>query len=555
MEGKQFQVTIGNETRKFAEGTPYGEVLMSWDTEDTRRALLVLVNGILCELHKAVREDCVLELIMPESALGKVVFKRSLNFLFLKAIHDILGDPSQIHVTLNFANGNGYYYSVDGIESVSEDLPARIRARMQDLIDQKIHIRKEKVKTSYARRLFTEKGMPEKADLFHYRRMSQVNIYSLEDYVDYCYGYMVWHTGYLGYFDVVAYDDGLVLVLPDGKDGKTLLPFAPFPKIFRIQKRSEEWGDIQGLNTVADLNRSITRDEFSQQMLVTEALQEARISEIAEQILKKDKVKFVMIAGPSSSGKTTFSRRLSIQLLAHGRHPRPISLDNFYGDRAHCPRDEEGNLDFEALEALDVDVLMNTLQALQNGDRVEMPHFNFLTGQPEYKGESLQLGPDDIAVIEGIHGLNPALSDPLPEESVVRVYISNLTTLNVDDHNYISTTDARLLRRIVRDYYHRGTSACETIERWPSVRAGEQKNIFTNQENADEMFNSSLLYELAILKVYAEPLLFQVPEDRPEYLEAKRLLKFLDYFLPFPSEAVPNNSILREFIGGSCFDV
>ena len=555
MSDQLFKITIGEETRLFAEGTPYGEVLQQWNSPESLEALLVLVNGTLCELHKAVREDCTIKLIAPTSNIGRDTYCRSLNFLFLKALHDIVGASTEIHAKLNFANGNGYFYTIQGMEELPSDLAERIKTRMQELVDAKRFINKNKVKKSYAQKLFASVGMQDKADLFKYRRVSQVNIYSLDDYNDYFYGYMAWHTGFLKYFDVTMYEHGIVLVMPDASDGKTMRPFTPFPKIFRIQNMSEGWGTRQGINTVADLNRVITDNQFGQQLLVTEALQEGRISAIADEIAAREGVKFVLIAGPSSSGKTTFSRRLSIQLSAKGMIPHAISLDDFYRDRAHCPRDEEGNLDFEALEALDVDLIQKCFRELQEGKAVELPRFNFLTGQPEYKGDILQLGEEDITVIEGIHGLNPELIKTLPQESIFRIYISNLTTLDVDQHNYISTTDARLLRRIVRDYYHRGTSACETIERWPSVRAGEQKYIFTNQENAEEMFNSSLLYEFAILKVYAEPLLFQVPEDRPEYLEAKRLLKFLDYFLSYPSEDVPNNSILREFIGGSCFDV
>ena len=491
---------------------------------------------------------------MRDSEIGRETYKRSLNYLFLKALRDVTGKDIAIQAVLGFANSNGLYYTIKGREA-DEALAGNVCARMKELVRAELPILKDKVKTAYAGMMFAKQGMTDKKDLFRFRRGSLVNTYCLEDYIDYCYGFMVWHTGYLKYFDIAAYEDGLVLVLPDASDGKTMRPFQPYPKVFRVQQLSEKWGDRQGINTVADLNHAVTVQQFSQQMLVTEALQEGRIAEIAADIRKRGNVKFVMIAGPSSSGKTTFSRRLSIQLMACGMTPHPLSLDDFYRDRADCPKDENGNYDFECLEALDVDLIMQTLADLQQGKRVEIPHFNFLTGSPEFKGDYLQLHDEDIMVIEGIHGLNPKLSEKLPDGSVYRIYISALTTLNIDAHNYIPTTDARLLRRIVRDYYHRGTSACETIERWASVRNGEEKYIFTNQENADEMFNSSLLYELSILKVYAEPLLYQVPTDKPAFLEANHLLKFLDYFLGYPSEDVPKNSILREFIGGSCFDV
>ncbi len=553
MAGTMYQVTIGNETKPYEEGTPYGEIVNTWGMQDADKVLLVLVNGVLCELQKALREDCTLEMITFSNEIGRNTYNRSLNFLFLKSLYDVLRGED-IQVKLNFANGNGYYYTLEGIAKVDQELVDSVKERMMQVVSQNLPIAKDKVKTSAAQKLFAQRHMMDKTELFRYRRGSQVNVYTLEDYKDYFYGYMVWHTGYLTHFDLCRYYEGILLLLPEA-DGVTVTPMHVFPKIFDIQCLSERWGSRQGISTEADLNKAIVEGNFGQQMLVTEALQEGRISYIADQILQRDNVKFVMVAGPSSSGKTTFSRRLSIQLSAKGMIPHPLSLDDFYRDRSECPRDENGEYDFECLEALDVNKIMDTLKDLQEGKRVELPHFNFRTGSPEYKGDYLQLGQEDIMVIEGIHGLNPALSASLPPESVFRVYISALTTLNVDNHNYISTTDARLLRRIVRDYYHRGTSACETIERWPSVRSGEQKYIFTNQENADEMFNSALLYELSILKVYAEPLLFQVPEDRPEFLKAKQLLKFLDYFLGYPSEDVPKNSILREFIGGSCFDV
>ena len=554
MSEKLFRVVAENQTGSFAFGTPFGDILKELLPDTLEDTMLILVNGKLRELHKPLIEDCEIVRITRASEIGRETYKRSLNYLFLKALRDVTGKDISVQADLCFANSNGLYYTLKGV-AADEELAQNVRDAMRRLVDGRIPIVKEKVKTEYASRMFEKQGMTDKRDLFRFRRGSMVNTYCLDDYRDYCYGFMVWNTGYLSYFDVKAYEGGLVLVLPDAADGKTMRPFAPYPKVFQVQMLSEKWGDRQGINTVADLNRAITLQQFSQQMLVTEALQESRIAEIAADIQRRGNVKFVMIAGPSSSGKTTFSRRLSIQLSARGLMPHPLSLDNFYRDRADCPRDENGEYDFECLEALDVDLIMKSLSDLQKGERVEIPYFNFLTGSPEFKGNYLQLHDDDIMVIEGIHGLNPKLSELLPEGSVYRIYISALTTLNIDAHNYIPTTDARLLRRIVRDYYHRGTSACETIERWASVRSGEEKYIFTNQENADEMFNSSLLYELSILKVYAEPLLYQVPTDKPAYLEANHLLKFLDYFLGYPSEDVPKNSILREFIGGSCFDV
>ena len=346
-----------------------------------------------------------------------------------------------------------------------------------------------------------------------------------------------------------------MLQLPTQNEPDRIPEFKPQEKIFHVQRESQEWGDKLDIATVGDLNEKVTRGGIQDILLIQEAMQEAKISEIASKIAATGNKKFVMIAGPSSSGKTTFSHRLSIQLAAHGMKPHPIAVDNYFIDRHLTPVDEFGEKNFECLEAIDVEQFNKDMLDLLEGKRVEMPVFNFKTGTREYKGDFLQLDKDDILVIEGIHGLNDKLSYALPKESKFKIYLSALTQLNIDEHNRIPTTDGRLIRRIVRDARTRGTSAKETIARWPSVRRGEEQNIFPFQEEADVMFNSALIYELACLKVYAEPLLFGIDKNEPEYTEAKRLLKFFEYFVPVPSEAVPHNSILREFIGGSCFNV
>ena len=382
-----------------------------------------------------------------------------------------------------------------------------------------------------------------------------MNLYSIESFEDYFYGFMANHTGYIRKFDLVLYEGGFVLLLPDKKEPDKIAEFRPQEKIFHVQRESQEWGNKLEISTVGDLNDKITKGGIQDILLIQEALQESKISEIASKIASAGNKKFVMIAGPSSSGKTTFSHRLSIQLAAHGMKPHPIAVDNYFVNREFTPVDEFGEKNFECLEAIDVEQFNKDMLALLEGKRVEMPVFNFKAGQREYKGDFLQLEEDDVLVIEGIHGLNDKLSYALPKESKFKIYISALTQLNIDEHNRIPTTDGRLIRRIVRDARTRGTSAKETIARWPSVRRGEEQNIFPFQEEADVMFNSALIYELACLKVYAEPLLFGIDRNEPEYIEAKRLLKFLDYFVPVPSEAVPHNSILREFVGGSCFNV
>ena len=382
-----------------------------------------------------------------------------------------------------------------------------------------------------------------------------MNVYELDGYFDYFYGYMLPHTGYVKWFDVVAYESGFMLLLPTKKQPTVVAPFKERRKLFETLCESDEWGRRIGIETVGDLNDQICNGSLSELILVQEAQQERRIAEIARDIVERGNVKFVMIAGPSSSGKTSFSHRLSIQLRTLGKVPHPIALDDYFVDREFTPRDEKGDYNFECLEAIDVKKFNEDMVRLLSGERVEIPTFNFKIGKREYLGNYKQLGPDDILVIEGIHGLNDKMSYALPGESKYKIYISALTTINVDFHNRIPTTDGRLLRRMVRDARTRGSDARRTIGMWASVRRGEEENIFPFQEEADAMFNSALIYELAMLKQYAEPLLFQIPKDAPEYYEAKRLLKFLDYFLNVPSESLPNNSICREFVGGSCFRV
>ena len=366
---------------------------------------------------------------------------------------------------------------------------------------------------------------------------------------------MVPDTGYIDCFDLFPYQDGLMLLLPERRDPEQLPVFEERKKLFKALEDSTRWGEKLGITTVGDLNDKICGGDLAELILVQEAMQESRIGRIAEDIAGRKGVKFVMIAGPSSSGKTTFSHRLSIQLKTFGLTPHPIEVDNYFVNREKTPRDADGNYNFESLDAIDTERFNRDMCELLEGKRIELPTFSFKTGKREYKGNFLQLGADDILVIEGIHGLNDKMSYALPNESKYKIYISALTSLNVDEHNRISTADGRLLRRLVRDARTRGTSAGQTIAQWPSVRRGEEENIFPFQESADATFNSALIYELCVLKTYAEPLLYGIQKGDPEYFEAKRLLKFLDYFLGVSSENLPKNSIVREFVGGSCFRV
>ena len=411
------------------------------------------------------------------------------------------------------------------------------------------------VTTDEAIEIFRHHRMYEKERLFRYRRVSRVNLYSIGGFEDYYYGYMVQNTGYLKYFDLILYRDGMMLLLPEQKNPEQVAEFHDREKLFEVLDETESWGRQLEVPTVGALDDVICKGKASELILMQEALMEKKIGDIAEQIASRPDKKIVMIAGPSSSGKTTFSHRLSIQLKAKGLKPHPIAVDNYFVNRVDSPRDENGNYNYEVLECLDVALFNQNMTDLLAGKTVEMPEYNFVKGQREYHGDFLTLGPDDVLVIEGIHCLNEKLSYALPRKNKFKIYISALTQLNIDEHNRIPTTDGRLLRRIVRDARTRGASAQDTIRMWPSVRRGEEENIFPYQEDADVMFNSALVYELSVLKQYAEPVLFSVPRDSAEYVEAKRLLKFLDYFLGVSSEEIPHNSLIREFIGGSCFKV
>ncbi len=550
-----FQVTINGETKSYPGGIQYAEIVEEYEGTTKAPIILVMVDGRLRELHKTLKQDCTMEFITTADTIGHKTYKRSASLILLKAIYDVAGKDHVRQVMIHYSIGSGYYYTMKGDVKLNQDFIDRVKDKMRQIVDDKIPIMKRSVGTDEAIELFHKHCMYDKEKLFHYRRVSRVNIYSIDKFEDYFYGFMAHHTGYIQHFDLMLYDEGFVLQLPERNSPNRLSEFIPRPKIFQVQKESEKWAECIRASTVGELNEKIAREGIQNVMLIQEALQEAKISNIVEQILASGNKKFIMIAGPSSSGKTTFSHRLSIQLSAHGMKPHPIAVDNYFVNREDTPLDEFGKRNYECLEAIDVEQFNRDMTALLNGEMVSMPEFNFKTGLREYRGNYLQLGPEDILVIEGIHGLNDKLSYSLPAESKFKIYISALTQLNIDEHNRIPTTDGRLLRRIVRDARTRGTTAKATIAMWDSVRRGEEENIFPYQESADVMFNSALIYELACLKVYAEPLLFQIEKSAPEYQEAKRLLKFLDYFLAVPSEAIPMNSILREFVGGSCFHV
>ena len=546
-------ILIDHERKEYPVGTSFETIAKEIQGTRENDIVLVLEGERLRELHKCVTGDCSLEFITTDEKLGFNAYRRSLSLLLTKAVYHEGGHEHIKKVGAHYAVSGGLYYTIQGDITLNASFLDKVKAYMQKMVEEAIPIEKKSIHTDDAISLFQKYGMKDKEKLFHYRRVSKVNIYSIDDFEDYNYGFMVPNTSYLKYFDLKLYGEGFVLQMPAQEKPRIIPPFAPQKKIFQVQNESLKWGEMLGIPTVGAMNDYIVKNDIHELILIQEALQEHKIAEVAEQIAGNRDKKLIMIAGPSSSGKTTFSHRLSIQLAANGLKPHPIPVDNYFVNREQTPLDEFGKHNFECLEAIDVEQFNQDMNALLAGESVELPTYNFVTGKREYKGNVKRLGADDILVIEGIHCLNDKLSHTLPKESKFKIYISALTQLNIDEHNRIPTTDGRLLRRIVRDARTRGISAKNTIAMWSSVRKGEESYIFPYQEDADVMFNSALIYEFAALKLYAEPLLFGIAKSEPEYQEAKRLLKFLDYFVGIPTGDIPMNSILREFVGGGCF--
>lgn len=550
-----YQVKVNDEIRTYEEGTSFEVIAKDFQHLYEHKIVLGCENARLFELRKTLKRDMELKFITIGDSVGNKTYKRSMCLMLVKAIHDICGHDKKCKVFIDFSISKGFYCTLESDTELNQGFLDVVKQRMLEMVAEKMPIKKCSIHTEDAIARFRKHGMSDKERLFQFRRVSRVNVYSMNEFEDYYYGYMVPDASYLPYFELYLYDEGFVIQMPDAENPTVVPPFEPQHKLFKVLKESTDWGRMMGINTVADLNEAITKGNMMETILVQEALQEKKIGDIARTIADKPEIKFVLIAGPSSSGKTTFSHRLSIQLLAHGVKPHPIAVDNYFVNREDTPKDADGNYNFECLGAIDVEKFNEDLIDLLAGREVELPVFNFKTGKREYKGDKLQLGEHDVLVIEGIHCLNDALTPQLPKENKFKIYISALTQLNVDEHNRIPTTDGRLLRRMVRDARTRGTNAKQTIAMWPSVRRGEEENIFPYQEDADVMFNSALIYELAVLKQYAEPVLFGIDKDCEEYIEAKRLLKFLDYFIGIDSKNVPTNSLLKEFIGGGCFDI
>lgn len=550
----RMKVTIEGVVKEYPKGITYEEIAKEYQEQYEGFIAIANVNGKIKELIKTLDKDCEIEFFTLKDSIGHKTYVRTAIMILMKALKEIAGEKLT-KCTVEYTIGHGYFCTSNSEFQFTESFIEKLNQKMQEIVERKIPITKKAYPISEAMELFRVHGMRDKEKLISYRRSSYVNIYEMDGFFDYYYGYMLPDTGYVPNFHIIPYDRGIMLLLPERKNPGVIPDFVPRHQLFKTLEATTDWCKKVGIENVGELNDEICKGNLNELILVQEAEQERKIGEIAQDIVKKGGVKFVMIAGPSSSGKTTFSHRLSIQLRTHGLIPHPIALDDYFVNREFTPKDENGEFNFECLEAIDIEQFNKDMTDLLAGKTVEIPSFNFKTGKREYKGNYRTLGAEDVLVIEGIHGLNDKTSYALPNESKYKIYISALTSLNIDDHNRIPTTDGRLLRRMVRDARTRGIGAKRTIEMWPSVRRGEEENIFPFQEHADAMFNSVLIYELAVIKQFAEPLLFGIKVGEPEFFEAKRLLKFLDYFLGVSSESLPNNSICREFVGGSCFHV
>jgi uridine kinase len=529
-------------------GTPLEDYFQAAWGESPVPFIAALVNGDLRELTHRIWTDAAVEPVFLSDSDGIRIYRRSLSFLLITVLRELFPEAF-VFVDHSLPFG-GFFCEVGGRKPFSEEELAQIEGRMHELVESDFSIRQERVPLDEAIALFRERGETDKAKLLRHREGNDLKLYNLRDSRDYFHGYMVPSTGYLPYFALRKWPPGFVLQYPRRTSPTEILPAREYPQLTKIFREYGKRLRLLGVGSVSGLNEAIESGRIREIVLVSEALHEQRIAQIAEQINQAEEVRLVLIAGPSASGKTTFSKRLSVQLLANGMQPFPLALDNYFVDREQTPRDENGNYDFEALEALDISLFNQHLQALMRGEEVHLPRFDFKTGRRK-KGERIQLGPDHVVIVEGIHGLNPRLVANVPDECIYRIYVSALTQLNIDRHNRVPTTDTRLIRRIVRDATYRGYTAEDTLEHWESVRQGEKRYIFPFQEHADVMFNSALVYELAVLRQLAVPLLLQVKPSSPRRVEVKRLLALLQWFEPCGTDLIPDNSILREFIGGS----
>ena len=546
----QIRCKNNKKSQKVEIGSTLFDIFSAFDLKMTHGPVSARVNNKVEGMHYRVYNSKDVEFLDMASASGSRAYTRTLFFVLCKAVQDIYPNTD---VVIDIPVSNGFYVDIRlGRPVVEEDVNI-LRRRMQEIIDAKMPIRRYMVPTEDAIALFQEKGDVEKVKLLKTSGSIYTTYYKIGEYVDFYYGTLLTNTSGLYLFGLEKYYDGMLLRIPSLKDPDKLGEMTKQDKMFDIFKEHHRWQDILGIRTVGDFNQAIDAGHATDIINISEALQEKKIAKIAEDIANRQGVKLVLLAGPSSSGKTTSCKRLSIQLAVNGLKPLQISLDDYFVDRDRTPKDDNGEYDFESIYALNLDLLNEQFNALFRGEEVELPKYDFPSGKSVKSGKKLKMEPNNVLVVEGIHALNPELTAHIPQEQIYRVYASVLTTILLDNHNYIPTTDNRLLRRIIRDYKYRGVSAQETIHRWPSVRAGENKWIFPYQENADAMFNTAMLYELSVLKMQAEPLLQQVPENCEEHAEAYRLLKFLKYFKGIPYNNLPPTSLLREFLGGSSF--
>uniref|UniRef100_UPI0040259646 nucleoside kinase n=1 Tax=Segatella copri TaxID=165179 RepID=UPI0040259646 len=546
----QIRCKNNKKSQKVEIGSTLFDVFSSFDLKMTHGPVSARVNNKVEGMHYRVYNSKDVEFLDMNSASGSRAYTRTLFFVLCKAVQDIYPNTD---VVIDIPVSNGFYVDIRlGRPVVDEDVNI-LRRRMQEIIDSKMPIRRFTVPTEEAIALFQEKGDVEKVKLLRTSGSIYTTYYKIGEYVDYYYGTLLTNTSQLYLFGLEKYYDGMLLRIPSVSNPDELGEMTRQDKMFDIFKEHHRWQEILGIRTVGDFNQAIDAGHATDIINISEALQEKKLAKIAEEIASRKGVKLVLLAGPSSSGKTTSCKRLSIQLAVNGLKPLQISLDDYFVDRDKTPKDENGDFDFESIYALNLDLLNEQFNALFRGEEVELPKYDFPSGKSVKSGKMLKLEPNNVLVVEGIHALNPELTAHVPEEQIFRVYASALTTILLDNHNYIPTTDNRLLRRIIRDYKYRGVSAQETIRRWPSVRSGENKWIFPFQENADAMLNTAMLYELSVLKMQAEPLLQQVPENCEEFAEAYRLLKFLKYFKGIPYNNLPPTSLLREFLGGSSF--
>ena len=546
----QIRCKNNKKSQKVEIGSTLFDIFSAFDLKMTHGPVSARVNNKVEGMHYRVYNSKDVEFLDMASASGSRAYTRTLFFVLCKAVQDIYPNTD---VVIDIPVSNGFYVDIRlGRPVVEEDVNI-LRRRMQEIIDAKMPIRRYMVPTEDAIALFQEKGDVEKVKLLKTSGSIYTTYYKIGEYVDFYYGTLLTNTSGLYLFGLEKYYDGMLLRIPSLKDPDKLGEMTKQDKMFDIFKEHHRWQDILGIRTVGDFNQAIEAGHATDIINISEALQEKKIANIAEDIANRQGVKLVLLAGPSSSGKTTSCKRLSIQLAVNGLKPLQISLDDYFVDRDRTPKDDNGEYDFESIYALNLDLLNEQFNALFRGEEVELPKYDFPSGKSVKSGKKLKMEPNNVLVVEGIHALNPELTAHIPQEQIYRVYASALTTILLDNHNYIPTTDNRLLRRIIRDYKYRGVSAQETIHRWPSVRAGENKWIFPYQENADAMFNTAMLYELSVIKMQAEPLLQQVPENCEEHAEAYRLLKFLKYFKGIPYNNLPPTSLLREFLGGSSF--